>query len=194
MARFSINDFAAEIHKNTGLARPNKYRVSIPFPLAKAKDSDEIPPPSINPIFCHSATLPGRSIESATYDIGRGKEYQIASKIAYENVDFSFYITNNNWYERNIFDLWLDNIINPINDYVKYKNTYTREVSIDCYNEHDDRTYGVKLINSFPLSINEVELSGESHEPVSVTVSLAYDRWERVFPRRASTKRMGPIL
>ena len=182
---FNVNTFISTINKNKGLVRPNKYWVQIPWIYQGT---------TVDPILCHSATLPGKAIEPMTYELGKGKEYQIASKIAYENVDFSFYITNNNWYERNIFDLWLDNIINPINDYVKYKNTYTREVSIDCYNEHDDRTYGVKLINSFPLSINEVELSGESHEPVSVTVSLAYDRWERVFPRRASTKRMGPIL
>ncbi len=185
MAKFSIQNFASALNKSKGLARPNKYQVSIPFPTGKAKDSD-ITPPTINPLFCHAATLPGRTIESATYDIGRGKEYQIASKITYENVDFSFYITNNDWFERNIFDIWLNNIIDPFNDYVKYKNTYTREVSIDCYNEHDDRTYGIKLIDAFPLSINEVELSGESHEPISVTVSMAYDRWIRVYPKNLS--------
>ena len=167
---FNVNTFISTINKNKGLVRPNKYWVQIPWIYQGT---------TVDPILCHSATLPGKAIEPMTYELGKGKEYQIASKIAYENVDFSFYITNDKWLEREIFSDWIDYIIEPEKDYVRYKNSYVKPITITCYNEHHDESYSIELENAFPISINEVELSGEGHEPVSVTVNIAYDKWTR---------------
>jgi len=172
---FNVNTFISTVNKNKGLVRPNKYWVEIPWMHRETKIT-------IDPILCHSATLPGKAIEPMTYELGKGKEYQIASKISYENVDFSFYITNDKWFEREIFSDWIDYIIEPKKDYVRYKNGnagYAKLITITCYNEHHDKSYSIELENAFPISINEVELSGEGHEPVSVTVNIAYDKWTR---------------
>tara|TARA_Y100000593_G_C4308054_1_gene336810 strand:+ start:400 stop:936 length:537 start_codon:yes stop_codon:yes gene_type:complete len=176
VANFNVNDFISEVQARGGLARPTKYQIIMTKSVIEP-NGNRLPPP--NTLFCHAASLPGRTIEAGTYDVGYGQEYQAPLKNTMEPVDFSFYITNKSWYERTYFETWMENVVGLDSQYVSYKEDYVADIVIRCFDERHNNNYGVVLKNAFPLSINELELSGESHEPLSVTVNIAYDRWIR---------------
>ena len=163
-SNFSVSNFTQKINKK-GFSRPNKYKVEIP---------------TLDTIYCHTATLPGKTIENITFNRGNGPELTTPDKVNYEPVDFTFYV-DKNYTEKIFFDNWMNETIDPFNHLISYKNGesgYAKDCTIITYNEEGYVNYTVQLINAYPTSVSEIELNYESHEPVAITVNLTYDYWK----------------
>ncbi len=62
-----------------------------------------------------------------------------------------------------------------------YYKDYIGSVDIHALDEQDNRRYGVKLIEAFPVSINEQSLSyAENSSYQTITVNLAYRYWQNL--------------
>lgn len=115
---------------------------------------------------------------------------------------------NSGLIEKRFFDTWMNYIQNPRSSggtpdsiywNFSYKKTYTKDIAIlhyDVVGEADRGTarrepgsasnissknqisYGVKIINAYPTSINQIALSWGNDEISRLVVTMAYDYWE----------------
>jgi len=112
-------------------------------------------------------------------------------------------ITNSGLLEKRFFEGWMNYIQQPTSSNggpnlaywnFSYKNSYTKTITILHYDvvgesvgsrldgteeTKNQLSYGVKLINAFPTSINQIALSWGNDEVSRLVVTLAYDYWEQ---------------
>lgn len=108
--------------------------------------------------------------------------------------------------EKMIFENWMDYINPSPNKNVifgqasfwnfNYKENYAREIEIKHYGpiisskrfeersaesgDNPELIYGVKLIDAFPISINQISLGWGNDSIARLIVTFAYSRWERI--------------
>ena len=158
---------------NTDLARPNKFEVLIFPPLALGKTGLAT---EVLRYRCETAQLPGRHL-SVTEQKHYGPFIKFPMLSTYNDIDLTFIISGN-MIEKMFFDAWM-NLINPINSFnVAYKETYAQPIVIRQFDLSGKETYRVKLIDAFPINVNQLDLdwSTEGHHKLNVT--FAYTYWE----------------
>ena len=176
-----------------GLTRPNRFEVLIHPPkilrekLAKTGSymqyADEDTKGQIllgvgNRLrfTCEAASLPGRSLgtkENQQYGPMRKHPY---SQI-YTDLALTFMV-GRDMLEKKIFETWQQSIFDPITHNWNYYEDYTTNVEIFQLTEHDDRIYGIKLIEAYPVTIGDMPLSyADTDTYQRLPVTLAYRRW-----------------
>lgn len=157
-----------------GLARSNRYRVTLPEVNAGV-DSQDLS------VLCDSVTMPGRQI--FTFErFTNMKMQKSAYTFGQEDVEISF-ILGNDWKSWNYLYDWHKLIIENIDTVrgysVNYKTDYARNgVIIEHLDSQGKTRKAIELFNVFPTTLNNVELSNATNnEIVRVTASFAYDNW-----------------
>jgi hypothetical protein len=164
-----------------------RFKSSFKYDPAKQNRFDVIIIPPTNLPFigvssrdlafkCQTAELPGRTMattEQKTY----GPIEKFPYLTMFNDIDLTFIIEDDMRHKR-FFDNWL-NYISPLstNNY-KYKSDYCCDIVINQYDLTDKLSYSVRLIESFPLSVNQLSLDWSSDDYHKLTVTFAYTRWE----------------
>jgi hypothetical protein len=82
---------------------------------------------------------------------------------------------------KSLMDQWLG-FINPSStNNFNYKVDYSADLLINQYSVANERIYSVKLIDAYPLSINQMDLDWSSDGYHKLTATFAYTYWERVY-------------
>jgi hypothetical protein len=156
------------------LARANRFEVLI------------TPPPALNSFFgngvavlayrCETAQLPGRHLTvSQQKTFGPYEKFPVHT--TYNDIDLSF-IIDGDMRVREFFDSWL-NLINPDNTFnIEYKSNYVTDIFINQYDLQNNLTYQVRLVDAFPMNINQLDLNWGSDAVHKVHVTFAYTYWE----------------
>lgn len=171
-----IEEFRASF--NEELARPSRFKVkfnpaSVNGQLARIINAQTLS------FRCESASLPGRSIATADLRIyGPTEKYPYQS--IYDDISLTFICTDS-MLEKKFFDQWLE-IINPQNSWnMNYKKSYVMDIEIEQYDNADNVTHAIKLIDAFPLNVNELGLDWSTTDSYhKLTVSFAYTYWTKV--------------
>ncbi len=125
---------------------------------------------------CESAELPGTSLITADSKI-YGPVYKVPYQKQFADVNLSFICTND-FYERKLFDKWIECIMPPDTNNLRFpkgQNTrYLSDISIIQFDEFVKQIYAIKLIDAFPISIASMPLSWADDNFHRVTVSFAY--------------------
>lgn len=170
----NISDFLANF--TTDLARPSRFNAVINLPQ---KISYFFGTPEKLNLRCEQADLPGRSL--MTHD---QKIYGPIEKFPYQNAynDISMtFMVDDDMYQRYVFDNWM-NFISSTNDHnFKYKVDYCSDISIIQYNNQNEPSYGIRLIDAFPIDVNQMDLDWASPDNYhKLTVVFAYTYWEYI--------------
>jgi hypothetical protein len=158
----------------TDIAKPSYFDVTINVPTAINTPGSAR---QLN-VRCESAELPSRTL--ITYDL---KTYGPTEKFPYQNsyndVTMTF-IVQDDMYEKQFFDNWL-NFISSTNDFnFKYKTDYCTDIQIIQYDQTGVETYGVNLRDAYPIAVNQLDLSWSADGYHKVTVVFAYTYWENI--------------
>ena len=81
------------------------------------------------------------------------------------------------------FKLWhrIEPKVNKDTFNVAFQEDYAVEVEIFQLDEQNNRTYGIKLVEAFPRSLNLMELNHNAQNQTHrLIVLFAYRRWERI--------------
>ena len=154
--------------------------------------------------LCHSAELPGEATATVTQKIyGVTEKFPVMS--SYNDITLSFY-TRGSKKEivRSFFLKWLAFITGrseilgsgSTTYNVKYKEKYVTDIVITHYAITGDALVKVKLIDAFPIAINQVPLSWSAqNQAQSLNVSFAYTEYEYQFISVENTGKYsrGPI-
>lgn len=158
-----INDFRANFIND--LARPNRFDVQI------MRDANRI-----LQFSCETAELPGKTLITHDQRI-YGTIEKFPYQHSYNDVNLTF-IVSENMREKQFFDDWLNSIGSYNNNFnFNYKNTYVCEILITQYDQTNTPSYTVKLIDAYPIAVNQLDLDWSSDGHHKLTVVLAYTYW-----------------
>jgi len=165
-----LNEFISRI-KSGGLARTNRYRVTIspPRTMTSFVDSNRL-----ITLFCDSTELPGLGVNTTEhYIMGEAREYPY--KKDYVNISLSFYV-DTEFEVRGFFDNWMNSISdanNKISNY--YVNYISPEMKIEVLPMDSElASYTVVLYEAYPKKISSIQLAAHSKDVARLGVSMNY--------------------
>lgn len=166
MASANINNFIDSFKKE--LARPSNFEVFIEGMISA-------------PFRCEASELPSRNfatVDQKTY--GPVEVFPVQS--FYDKIFLNF-ICSDDMTEKKFFDRWMEDIssVSGSNGGVRfdfsYKNTYRKNIEIKQFDITGKFSYGVKLMEAFPVSVNALSLRWDAVNTVHklpVTISYRY--------------------
>ena len=192
-SQFQLSNFQSEV-LGRGLARPNRFEVIIPRPAIVNRDAiqiglnggivgadristNTIPPQRIS-ILCEQAAFPLFNINVKPYRI-YGTPYQrpVTSDYGGDGLPMTFHIDRQMTVKR-FFEDWGRFIINRDTFNVVFQDQYAVDIEIYQLDEFNRRTYGVKIIDAFPRSQNQIELNmGAQNQTHRMIVLFSYRKW-----------------
>lgn len=196
---FSVDQMKSLISAKGGLAMANLWKVQLPS-LPGVVSSYELN------MLCKDVTLPGRQMLTQERTIGM-KQRKVAYGYASEDVSMTFLVMND-YGIKDYFEAWSESMINFETKELKYKDTYSHDVTIsqlkkrsvkgaelnfninllakdpsDIFNfdiKTDEVVYTCKLTNAFPTTMNAMTLNNEQNGLLEYNVQLSYDDWQTV--------------
>lgn len=207
--------FYSNINAKDGLARPSRFQVVLPIPkyisefvtksvlekLLNLPNSvfsditarvvgDNEAGKSFDPTItrylalqCETAELPGKTLRTQEVQI-YGPSFQVPYLASYGDISFTFLCTND-FYERKLFDRWLEAIIPNDTNNPRFargeKSRYLTDIKIVQYNDFFKQIYAVNLIDAFPKSITAQNLSWSEDGFHRLTVQFAYQKYETIY-------------
>lgn len=174
MATGSISNFLSSFTEE--LARPNHFDVTISMPPALSGANDFAKYELV--YRCESTELPGRSLQTSSMKV-YGVEEKFPYLTSYSDINLTFIVADK-MVEKTVFDRWI-NYIHPTATYnFKYKNEYATDIVITQYNLKNEPSYRVKLLQSYPIAVNALDLNWASDGYHKLTVTFAFTSWEEV--------------
>jgi len=156
-------------------ARPNRFQVFFPLPegLYSLGNSQDI-----LTFRCENAQIPGRTLattEQRTY----GPIEKLPYLTTYNDFDVTL-IVDGDMKQKKLFDAWMQRINPSSTNNFNYRNTYCTDITVKQYDVTDKVTYEVKFIDSYPISINQMDLDWSSDGYHKLNATFAYTRWETI--------------
>jgi len=205
--------FLSNIKAKDGLAKPSRFQVILPIPAyvnsfigqnlfeeivnfrnsifadittQVAGTTNEGANPAISrylALQCESAELPGKTLQTADVSI-YGPNFKVPVKMEYADTTLNFICTNE-FYERKLFDRWLESIIPNDTHNVRFSKgrttRYLTNIKIVQYDDFIKQIYAVELIDAFPVSIAAQPLSwGEDNFHI-LSVQFTYQRYRTIY-------------
>lgn len=182
-----LNEFISKV-KSTGLAKTNRYRVTIATPIIMTSLMNS---GRLITLFCESTSLPGQVISTTEHNV-MGEHREFPYKKNYDNVSMSFYI-DNNFEVKGFFDNWLNSVSNTQNKIISYYKDYIAPTVLIEVLPMDSEvsTYSITLHEAYPKGISPIQLSADSRDIAKISVSLNYKYYTT--SHVASTKSMSSI-
>ena len=190
----ALNEVLGEIRGKDGISRPHRYDVTL-FPPTGTGGSKGLGSNIFSKIMgealgdgtvratglkCESISFPGRNMDTTEDTNIYGPVRKIVTGYSFADVSATFQCSTD-MREKKYFESWQRLTFNPQTFAMGYYKDYIGSVDIHALDENDNRRYGVKLIEAFPVSINEQSLSyAENSSYQTITVNLAYRYWQNL--------------
>jgi hypothetical protein len=184
----TISQFTDSIRE---VAKPKLFDVQINIPLGLSnyfikKRNSLVGVDKTLSLRCESTNIPGRTFATTEQKFGSNPTEKHAYHTTYNDIDMTFIVTeshNGNTFssklpEKQFFDEWM-NLINPTTTYdFLYKEDYVGSIFINQLDTSNEEIFQVKLIDAFPISVNQLDLDWSSDGYHKLNVTFAYTRWQ----------------
>ena len=144
------------------------------------------PNPSITrylSLQCDTAELPGKTLQTADVKI-YGPTFKVPYQKQYNDISLSFICTND-FYERKLFDLWIDAIMPSDTNNLRFAKDddtrYTKYIQILQYDDFIKQIYSVKLIDAFPMGVAAQPLAWSDDGYHRLTVQFSYQKYQTIY-------------
>ena len=189
-----LNAFLQHNASRDGYAKANRYEVVILLPSGVSNSSDAgftAQSQNVQSLLggetarrisfrCSQITIPGRSLRTAVNGNIYGPNHQIVQGQTFANVEAQFYC-GSDLAERYFFEEWQKITYNPYTYNINYYKEYVGSVEIYQLNEQDERTFGCKLMEVFPKTVDALSYSHASNNEIhKVSVEFAYRYWKNI--------------
>jgi hypothetical protein len=167
----TMNDFIGSF--NVDIARPSKFDVTIPIPLALA---NYITSARNLTYRCEMTQLPGRVFETTEKKIGSAPVEKFPYHTNYQDVTMEF-IVSDDMNEKIFFDAWME-LINPTSNFnFQYKSNYAVDININQYDLEGNLTYAGVLQEAWPCDVNQLDLDWSTDSYHKLAVVFCYRQW-----------------
>ena len=185
-----LNAFLQHNASRDGYAKANRYEVIIGLPSGvtqgSADDAGETAMASnvISQLHgetarrisfrCDSISIPGRNLRTQMNGNIYGPPHEVVQGQTFAPVEATFYC-GSDLAERYFFEEWQKVTYNPNTYDINYYKEYVGSVDIYQLNEQDERTYGVRLEETFPKTVAAIAYGHGSNNTINkVSVEFAY--------------------
>jgi len=191
---FSPQEFLSNINRLKGLAKPNLFEVLIAMPdyisgfagggaTAGNNDSPITVMKSLT-LQCEATELPGKTLNTIDVDI-YGPTFKVPIKTQYNDITLTFICTND-FYERKLFERWLQAIIPSKTNNLRFAKEddtqYMTTIEIVQFDSIANEIFTVKLIDAFPTGVAAQALSWNDDNFHRLGVQFAYQKYETPLP------------
>lgn len=132
---------------------------------------------------CETAELPGKTLITADNKI-YGPSVKVPYQTQYNEMNLTFLCTND-FYERKLFDRWLECIMPTDTNNLRYskgENTrYMTDLTIIQYDDFIKQIYAVQLIDAFPIGIAAQPLSWAEDNFHRLNVQFTYSYYKTLY-------------
>jgi hypothetical protein len=132
---------------------------------------------------CETAELPGKTLITADNKI-YGPSVKVPYQTQYNEMNLTFLCTND-FYERKLFDRWLECIMPTDTNNLRYskgENTrYMTDLTIIQYDDFIKQIYAVQLIDAFPIGIASQPLSWAEDNFHRLNVQFTYSHYKTLY-------------
>jgi hypothetical protein len=164
-----IKDFVNNLN-GADLARPNRFTAQITYPPLVNRSGTKV--------ICEAAELPGITYATTEQKFGSNPIEKFPYHVQFNDINLTFIVAEE-MAIKNAMNDWM-NVISPNTGYnFKYKKDYAGTVTITQYSGTDVPVHQVKLIDAYPISVNQLDLDWSSEGYHKLTVVFAYTYWER---------------
>ena len=163
----SVDNFRSKLNVKHGPAPLNRYEVYI-----GRQDAD------FSVFQCEQAELPGKTMLTV-----EDKLYGPVRKIGYGQMfidtTMTFICSAEGWTEKEFFDNWQNDIVDPDLYDASYYNDYTTDIWLRTFTEENVRSYGIRFREAFPLNVGAINLGwSQNNEYARLSVTFAYRKLE----------------
>ena len=191
-----LNAFLQHNASRDGYAKQNRYEVVILLPAGVSGASAQDAGTSAQAGYvtgnlhgetarrisfrCNNITIPARSLRTSINTNIYGPEHQVAQGQTYAPVTAEFYC-GSDLAERYFFEEWQKITYNPDTYNINYYKEYIGSVEIYQLNTQDERTYGCKLEECFPITIGALPYGHANSNAIqTISVEFAYRYWRNI--------------
>lgn len=182
-----INNFISQSIFEQILNLPNSIIADVSTYLLGTNSQQSI---SANPgisrylsLQCESAALPGKSLLTSDVKI-YGTPFKVPYQTQYTDVNLTF-ICSNEFYERKLFDRWIEAINPPDTNNLRYakgsNSRYLTNIKIIQYDTFIRQIYAVELIDAYPITILDQPLSWAEDSFHRLIVQFAYQKFRTIY-------------
>jgi hypothetical protein len=165
-----VDKLKSVLSARQGLARQNRFGLYFNLPPAIPFESSG----RDHELLCETISIPGKQLQTAENGVTYRRPDLIPYAETLDNVSGTF-INTGDYYFKKLFDAWLNYIVAPGTNTVKYKDSYTTDIIIQARTLENRPIYNITLRNAFPLNVTSIELShGSSNDYIRVTTEFAY--------------------
>lgn len=173
MANYSLERFRSEVLAGAGLARTNRFEVSIRVPSGLDWGDGEL----VN-LYAEQTNFPMLNINTKSFKIF-GPSYQrpISSEYGGEGLSITFHV-DREMRVKKFFEDWMHLVVNKDTFAVKYQREYISTISIKQLDEYENTTHEVEILEAFPRNMNLMELNNSSsNQTHRLNMLFAYRLW-----------------
>lgn len=165
-----LGQFITKI-KGAGLARPNKYSVTL-FPPAGLGMA-----PRDLAMMAESVSMPGQNIRAGTDVLRHGPQREVAQGFTYGPISINFICTEG-MPEKKFFEDWQEFTVNKTTWEPKFYKDYVGRIHVKALNVMDQPTYTVKIFEAYPKTVSAQEFSyGATGSYQTISVEITYRYW-----------------
>ena len=132
---------------------------------------------------CETAELPGRTLLTQDAKV-YGPTFKVPYQSQYNDINLGFICTND-FYERKLFDRWLEAIHPSDTNNMRFsKGNSTRymcNITIIQYDDFIKKIYSVQLVDAFPIGVAAQPLNWSEDNFHRLSVQFAYQRYKVIY-------------
>tara|TARA_Y100000592_G_scaffold46008_1_gene73053 strand:+ start:1489 stop:2334 length:846 start_codon:yes stop_codon:yes gene_type:complete len=124
---------------------------------------------------CEELTLPGQALSTAEVRNAVGPVKQMPYVKTYTNSFDATFRVGEDMFERLLFEVWHNHIVNSQSNKFKFYDDYTCDAIIRMYDHADNEVFNLKIRGVYPQTIGDISLSqASSTEPLKQQVTFAF--------------------
>jgi len=184
----NIGEMLAELNGSDGFAKTNRWEIVITPPTGNRGGSrGNVFAPIMGSntgggvtqkvgIMCESFSFPGRNLTTTPDSNLYGPEREMVDGYTFGDVSSTFRLSSD-MKEKQFFDTWQRLAYSPQDFSIGYYYDYIGEIRLYQLDEQDKRRYGVKLLECFPKTIDQMAVTQGAGDLQRVNVTWAYRYW-----------------
>ena len=183
-----LDEMLSEFHSKDGFAKTNRWEIIITPPTGnRGGSTGNIFAPIMGAnvgegvtqktaLMCEAFSFPGRNLTTTPDTNLYGPEREMVDGYTFGDISSTFRLSSD-MKEKQFFDTWQRLAYNPQDFSIGYYYDYVGEIRLYQLDEQDRRRYGIKLLECFPKTIDQMAVTQGAGDLQRVNVTWAYRYW-----------------
>jgi len=199
-----LDEALAEYRSKDGFAKTNRWEIVITPPTGtRGGTRGNIFAPIMGAntgegvtkkvgLMCETFSFPGRNLTTTPDSNLYGPEREMVDGYTFGDISSTFRLSSD-MKEKQFFDTWQRLAYNPQDFSIGYYYDYVGEIRLFQLDEQDRRRYGIKLLECFPKTVDQMTVTQAAGDIQRVNVTWTYRYWLSLADEEKSPKPLDDV-